>query len=217
MTTRQNDVFPGVAIDETDIIPRRRHLLHEIYRPSRSVRQIVGGEGKMLHGRLEQYGRSQRIDIGRHPTAAARFVFRIVILVQRTATEVHTAHRIPDERMQAGIESLGIATFLREVQVLTGQYRLTGHEIGIHPLPTARKSATVVNHHQTVIVGISQDVLVKLHGLLLVASDKVYLNTPDAGFLHPFHFTTTDYHVVHATTRPLRRVVPITVGIVPQI
>lgn len=87
MTTRQNDVFPGVTIDETDIIPRRRHLLHEIYRPSRSVRQIVGGEGKMLHGRLEQYGRSQRIDIGRHPAAAVRFILRIVILVQRTATE----------------------------------------------------------------------------------------------------------------------------------
>ena len=119
--------------------------------------------------------------------------------------------------MQAGIESLGIATFLREVQVLTGQYRLAGHEIGIHPLPTTRKGATVVNHHQTVIVGISQDVFVKLHGLLLVAPDEVHLDTPDAGFLHPFHLPAADYHVVHAATRPLGRIVPITVGIVPQI
>ena len=125
VTTRQNDVFSGITVDETDIIPRRGHLLHEIYRPSRSVRQVVGSEGKVLHGRLEQYGRGQRVDIGCHPAAAARFVLRIIILVQRTATEVHAGHRIPYERMQAGIESLGIATLLRKVQVFTGQYRLT--------------------------------------------------------------------------------------------
>ena len=171
----------------------------------------------MLHRRLKQDGRGQRVDIGCHPAAAARFVLRIIILVQRTATEVHTGHRVPYKRMQAGVERLGITTLLRKVQVFTGQYRLTGHEVGIHPLPTARKGTTVVNHHQTVIVGIRQDVFVKLHGLLLVAPEKVYLDAPDTGFLHPFHFTVAGYRVVHATARPLRRVVPITVGIVPQI
>src|SRR5690554_228254 len=118
--------------------------------------------------------------------------------------------------MHAGLYGLLVATLLRKMKHFTGQYGFTGSKIGEHAFPTPRKSCAMKNNHQTIIVGIVQEVLIKLHGHLLVATKKINLYSLNSNTLHPFHFGSAYRTQMHVTMRTLRGIVPVTVGIVPQ-
>ena len=217
MTARQHGILAGIAVDETHVVPCRGHPLHEVDSPFRCVRQVIGCQSKMLHCALEQYRRGQRIHVRCHTLASFRRVLLIIIFIKGAPPEVHAAHRVADERVQSGVESLRIAGTLREIHVLAGQHSLGRHEIGIHTLPTARQRATMVNHQKPVVVRVAQDIFIQLHGLLLVAADKVHLDAAYARIAHPRHLAAAHRGAVHPPARALRRVVPMAVGIIPKV
>ena len=67
------------------------------------------------------------------------------------------------------------------------------------------------NDRNAVIVGVRQNLLVKLHGLLLVAGEEVHLNAFHAVVAQPFHLGLTGDGIVHGQTQPLGGIVPGTV------
>ena len=69
---------------------------------------------------------------------------------------------------------------------------------------------------QAVAVGIEQDVLVELNGLLLVAAEEVDLDALHANLLQPGHLLVAGNGCRHAVARRLRGVVLVAVGVVPQ-
>jgi len=75
----------------------------------------------------------------------------------------------------------------------------------------------VEDTEQSVIVGIAQDILIALQHVLLVATEKVDLDAANTDALHPLHLGLTVCRIAHQATRTLRRVVPISVGVVPQV
>ena len=102
-----------------------------------------------------------------------------------------------------------------EEHILGGQHSLAAHEVGVHTLPSTRQGAAVENHLQSVTVGIREDILVELHGLLLVATEEVYLDAPHAYTLHPFHLALAGHGGIHAVAWSLRGIVPEAVTVVP--
>ena len=78
--------------------------------------------------------------------------------------------------MQTSIESLFIAEVLVEYHILGCQYGFTTYIIRIHAFPSARNRTTVEDHHQVVIVGITQDIFIQAHRLLLVATKEIDFN-----------------------------------------
>ena len=154
----------------------------------------------MLHRTLEQYCSSQSKHVRSHTPASARSIIRIIIFIQCTAAKVHTTHRITDKRMQAGIECLSVTASLREMQVFTRQYCFTRRIVRIHTFPAARQSTSVENHQQPVFIGISKNIFIELHGNLLVTAKEVNLYATYSNTLHPFHFFTTGYRIVHNAT-----------------
>ena len=71
----------------------------------------------MLYAALEEYGRRHGKHIAGLADGAVLVVCTVSFVEGRTA-EVHRAHGIPDERMDTGVEGLGVAGTLSEVQVL---------------------------------------------------------------------------------------------------
>ena len=214
----KDHVLARIAVDEADFIPLRRDLLHEVHGPLRGVREVVRSHGEVLDGALEEDGRRQGEDVrGAADGARERGVVRRVIdLVQRTAAEVHRRHSIPDERVQAGVKGLRIVPDLREMQVFARQDRLGRGEVRVHPFPAPGQRAAMEDHHQAEVVGIGQDILVELHRLLLVRAEEVHLDAPDTDALHPLHLPPAGNAPVHDVPRPLRRIVPVAVGVVPE-
>ena len=214
----KDHVSARISVDEADFVPLRGHVLHEVHGPLRGVREVVRGQGEVLDGALEEDGRRQGEDVRRAADCARerRVVRRVIDLVQGAAAEVHRRHRIPDERVQAGVEGLRIVPNLREMQVFARQDCLGRGEVRVHPLPAAGQRAAMENHNQAEVVGIGQDVLVELHRLLLVGAEEVHLDAPDADALHPLHLPPAGNAPVHDVPRPLRRIVPVAVGIVPE-
>ena len=70
---------------------------------------------------------------------------------------------------------------------------------------------------KSVVVGICHNFLVELHGLLLVGTDEVNLQTLHTSLLQPSHLLVTLNHQMEFATRSLRCIVPITIGVVPKI
>ena len=102
------------------------------------------------------------------------------------------------------------------MQVLARQDCLGRGEVRVHPFPAPRQRTAMEDHHQAEVVGIGQDVLVELHRLLLVGAEEVHLDAPDADALHPLHLPPAGNAPVHDVPRPLRRIVPVAVGVVPE-
>ena len=71
-------------------------------------------------------------------------------------------------------------------------------------------------HKQSVIIGIGENVLIELQHLLLVATEEIDLYSAYSGVMHPFHFFTALYSVVHLSQRTLRSIVPRTVAVIPK-
>lgn len=75
------------------------------------------------------------------------------------------------------LKRLVITEMLAKYQILGSQHRLAAYVIGIHPFPAARQGTAVEDNHQTVVVGIAQNLLVQTQGLLLVTAEEVYFDT----------------------------------------
>ena len=67
-----------------------------------------------------------------------------------------------------------------------------------------------------IIVGIAEDVFILLHGMLLVATEEIYLDTLDADALHPGHLLLSCHDVIHNATRSLRCIVGHTIRVIPE-
>ena len=63
--------------------------------------------------------------------------------------------------------------------------------------------------HDSVVVGIGQDLLVKTDGLLLVTAPEINLDSLAANLLQPSHLLLADYGVVHLAYGALGNIVPI--------
>ena len=138
------------------------------------------------------------------------------ILVHDDAAPVHGGCRIPTEGVQGEVERLTDGCPFIEEHVLTGKDGLGGHVVGVHALPSARDGTAMEDDLQTVSVGITEDILIETHGLLLVATEEVDLDALDADALHPCHLPFTGDAGIHAVAWSLGCVVPETVGVVPQ-
>src|SRR5574344_174029 len=103
------------------------------------------------------------------------------------------------------------------MEILARQHSLAGYIVGIHTLPSSRYGTSVEDYFQSVIVGIAENTFVGLHHNLFVTSEEVDLDAFDTGLLHPFHLFAALDGVVHDAAGRLPCVVPIAVGIVPQI
>ena len=119
--------------------------------------------------------------------------------------------------MDGSSEGLDVVVVLTEREVLTGTYSLACNEVRIHTLPTTRKCTAMEDDFESVVVGISHNFFVELHGLLLIRADEVNLQTLHTSFLQPSHLLVTLNHQMEFATRSLRSIIPITVGIVPKI
>lgn len=72
------------------------------------------------------------------------------------------------------------------------------------------------DNHQTVVVGIAQNLFVQTQGLLLVTTEKVYLDTLHAPALQPAHLLLAGNGVIHPVDGTLLYIVPVTTGAIPQ-
>ena len=143
-------------------------------------------------------------------------VAAVQTLVQEHTAKLHASHSIADERVQRGIEGLIITEMLAKYQILGSQHRLAAYVIGIHPFPAARQGTAVEDNHQTVVVGIAQNLLVQTQGLLLVTAEEVYLDTLHTQALQPAHLLLAGNGVIHPVDGTLLYIVPVTTGAIPQ-
>ena len=118
--------------------------------------------------------------------------------------------------MQTGVISLHIIKMLVEYQVFRSQYCLTAHIVGIHAFPAARDGTAMEDYHQAVFVGISQNIFIQAHHLLLVTAEEVHLQALHTALLQPFHLFLAGYRIAHTLLGILRCIVPVTVGIIPH-
>ena len=116
MPTCQYDVFTWITVNETGFVPCGGHLLHEVHADLRRIGQVIGSQGKVLNRILEKDRRGQLEDIGCTSDGSA-IISSVQTFVEERSAKLHTAHRIADKRMQAGVESLVIAKVLLENQV----------------------------------------------------------------------------------------------------
>ena len=146
---------------------------------------------------------------------AALVVLRHVA-VHDDASPVHAGRAVTAEGVHGQVERLALGCSLVEHHVLTGQHCFAGNEVRIHLFPATGQRATVEDDLQAVAVGVVKNVLVKLHGLLLVATEEVYLDAFHADALQPLHFLIARHAAAHAITGRLRRIVLVAVAVVPE-
>ena len=72
------------------------------------------------------------------------------------------------------------------------------------------------NNLNAVKVGISENVLIELHCLLLVAAEEIHLYSLHSYAPQPRHFTVTRYGSAHAVAWCLRCIVLAAVAVIPQ-
>ena len=104
---------------------------------------------------------------------------------------------------------------LVEEGVLGCKHSLARHVVGIHPFPSAGQCATMENHLNAEVVGIREDVLVELHGVLLVAGKEIHLDALHTDTLQPSHLLAAGEGGVHALLGSLRSVAPCAVAVIP--
>ena len=210
MTASEDEILARVTLDKLHVVPCSRHFFHEIHSPRWSVGEVVRRESEVLHCTLVEY----RCGDGKHVARlalVASVVALAVAFVQSAASEFHCCYRVAQHRMDSAESGLDVVLVLTEVEVLACTHCLRRYEVWEHSFPAAWQSASVEDDHQPVLVGVGKDVFVELHGLLLVASHEVNLQSLDASLLQPFHLLAALNDSVQFVFRSLRRVVPITV------
>ena len=196
MTAGKNNISPRIAVNETGLVPSSGHLFHKVEADLRSIRQVIRCQGEVLDRILEQHCRCQLKDV-RGAANSSAIVAAVQTLVQEHTAKLHASHSIADERVQRGIEGLVITEMLAKYQILGSQHRLAAYVIGIHPFPAARQGTAVEDNHQTVVVGIAQNLLVQTQGLLLVTAEEVYFDTLHTQTLQPAHLLLAGNGVIH--------------------
>ena len=215
MTAGKNNISPRIAVNETGLVPSSGHLFHKVEADLRSIRQVIRCQGEVLDRILEQHCRCQLKDV-RGAANSSTIVAAVQTLVQEHTAKLHASHSIADERVQRGIEGLVITEMLAKYQILGSQHRLAAYVIGIHPFPAARQGTAVEDNHQTVVVGIAQNLLVQTQGLLLVTAEEVYFDTLHTQTLQPAHLLLAGNGVIHPVDGTLLYIVPVTTGAIPQ-
>ena len=205
----------GLAVNVAGLVPYGGHPAQEVQGRCRRIFQIVGGEGKVLYRVLEYDGGGKGEGVGCAAHVApypalgiGPAVRRVHIPVEEGAAVLHTAHRVAAEGMEGGAQGLDVAVVLVEDEVLRGPHGLRSNVIGVHPLPAARQGAAVENHHQAVVGGIGQYVLVVAEGLLLVAGEEVHLYALDPYAAEPLHLLLAGDGLAHNVDGALLDVVP---------
>ena len=138
------------------------------------------------------------------------------ILVHDGTTPIHRSHGIAAEWMHGQFKSLLLGMIIREEYILRSQYSLARYIVRIHALPTSWQGAAMEDNLNAIIIGIAEDVFILLHGMLLVATEEIYLDALDADTLHPGHLLLAGHDVIHDATRSLRCIVCHTIGIIPE-
>ena len=68
---------------------------------------------------------------------------------------------------------------------------------------------------KAIVVGIAEDIPIKLQRLLLVAAEEVHLDGFHTDALHPCHIALAANRIVHHVARALRRIVCRAVAVIP--
>ena len=166
----------------------------------RLLLKIVGSQTEVLQRRLIEHRGRELEGVG---GAALRTPSRIAgeRPVQNDRAIVHRRHGIPDEGKHRAVECLAVGKALTEDEVLRCRDRFARHVVRVHPLPAARQGCPMEVQHQPKGVGVSENVLVELHGGLLVAAEEVHFETLHANGLEPGHLTLSGRRGVHAMQR----------------
>ena len=215
MATGNNGIFSRITGDELGLIPGCRNALQEINLVLRKLGEIVRIDGDTLDSCLVHDSRSHLENIGGITAMTTLVIFR-EILVHDGTTPIHRSHGVAAEWMHGQFESLLLGMIIREEYILRSQYCLARYIVRIHALPTSWQGAAMEDNLNAIIVGITQDVFILLHGMLLVATEEIYLDALDADALHPGHLLLAGHDVIHDATRALRCIVCHTIGIIPE-
>ena len=129
-------------------------------------------------------------------------------LVHEASAELHDSDSIADERMKACRLSLLVALILAENKVFRRTYSLAADIVRIHLLPASRKRTAMENHHKAIFIGIAEDSLIMSHGLLLVTTEEIDLDSLYSEVTHPFHLLLAEDRIAHNIYRSLLDIVP---------
>ena len=133
------------------------------------------------------------------------------IFVHNHTTPVDRSNGIATEWMESKIEWLMDSSSLAKEHILASQYSLRSYIVGEHTLPTAWQSTSVEDTLNAITISIYQDILIKLHGLLLVASKEVNLDALDTNLLQPLELTIASQRSIQTVAWSLWCIVPITI------
>ena len=215
MATGNNGIFSRITGDELGLIPGSRNALQEINLVLRKLREIIRIDGDTLDGSLVHDSRSHLENIS-SITAMTTLVILREILVHDGTTPIHRSHGVAAEWMHGQLKALLLGMIIREEYILRSQYSLARYIVRIHALPTSWQGAAMEDNLNAIIVGIAEDVFILLHGMLLVATEEIYLDALDADTLHPGQLLLAGHDVIHDATRTLRCIVCHTIGIIPE-
>ena len=113
--------FPGIAVNETGLVPSSGHLFHKVEADLRSIRQVVRCQGEVLNGVLEQHCGCQLKDVRRTANSSA-IIAVVQTFVQEHTAKLHASHRVADKGVQRGIERLVITEMLAKYQIRRSQH-----------------------------------------------------------------------------------------------
>ena len=215
MSASDNDVATRISVNETCLVPGGRQCTKEATFSVRQFAEVVGRNSHTLDGSLVGNACGQFKGVGGLALVACLIVTAHEA-VHDDATPVHAAYGIATEWVHGQLEGFLLCVVFGKVDILRGENGFRSHVVGVHSFPATGYRAAMKDNLQAIAVGIKKDVLIKAYGLLLVASEEVYLDSLHANLFQPRHLSVAADAVVHAVARSLRSVVPGSVGVVPQ-
>ena len=86
VTAGKNNVFSGISVYETGLVPSGGHLFHKVEADLRSIRQVVGCQRKVLNRVLEKHCGGQLENV-RSPANSSTIVTAVQAFVQEYSSE----------------------------------------------------------------------------------------------------------------------------------
>ena len=99
VTTSEDDIFAGIAVNELSVFPCSGYSTHEVHRLGGSILKVVGGETKHLYGVLEENGSSELEGVA-CATDSATVIVAVEAFVEDGSAKLHAAHRVADKGVQ---------------------------------------------------------------------------------------------------------------------
>src|SRR5574344_1328839 len=99
--------------------------------------------------------------------------------------------------MHGQFETFFVAVVLGEEQIFRSKHSLAAYIVGVHTFPTSRYCATVEYDLKTIVVGITQYILVQFHCFLFVTTEEIHFDTLDTDTFEPSHFLLAYNRSVH--------------------